>query len=737
MRSVINFNREWLYIPDFKDDFLSNAFDDSIFDKVSVPHGNKILTEHKGTDGSFINQIESYRFISCYRKHFTLTEEYRDKRIFVEFEAVATVADVFVNGNFAGQHKGAYTGFKLDITDFINFGEDNVIVVKCDSRKHCDVPPEGGNVDYCLFGGIVRNVNLIVTEEVFISNVFVATEEIDYDYAVIKTSVTLNKSAETLITVFDNEGDVVARGGERLEIENPKLWSLDNPNLYTVRVIAAGGDTYETRIGIRKVEFKESGILLNGDKIKLMGINRHEQWPYIGRAVPDKLQARDADMIKQTGFNAVRCSHYPQSPAFLNRCDEIGLLVFEEAPGWQHIGGDEWQDVYMENIREMIIRDRNHPSIITWGVRVNESDDNDELYAKTTAIAHDLDPTRPTHGARREDTYLKSTFLEDVYAAHYIYPEEPVHTPFVVTEHSWDCWTNGYGYPWASDEEALAFTKDFADKVNYYYGNKKCAGGFAWSMFDYNNEVNYTKTENVFYSGLYDIFRQPKMAANLYMSQKNPDKHGANIYIANYWDDDAKPLTVKGVSGDIAQGNSAGGTVTVGDKFSVTVMSNCDAVELYINGEKVEKEPVRQYTNLPHPFFVFEDVTYAAGSVKAIGYIGGKEAACYTQRTPEKAEKLILKPDYVTLVADGTDMTQVTVTLTDKNGTRLPRADNEIEISIKGPGEFIGEEKVKLEGGCTAFIIKSKYLEAGEIICEAKSDRIEKGTCVIVVKECD
>ena len=141
----------------------------------------------------------------------------------------------------------------------------------------------------------------------------------------------------------------------------------------------------------------ESAFYINGKKMKLSGINRHEQWPWIGRAANDKLQASDADLIKETGLNAVRCSHYPQSKSFLERCDEIGLIVFEEAPGWQDIGNDTWKEVYIENVKEMISRDKNHPSIISWGVRVNESYDDHDLYEKTNGIAREMDSTRPTH----------------------------------------------------------------------------------------------------------------------------------------------------------------------------------------------------------------------------------------------------------------------------------------------------------------------------------------------------
>ncbi|MBQ8002129.1 MAG: DUF4982 domain-containing protein, partial [Clostridia bacterium] len=697
MREVINFNAQWLYCDKDCTDALHKDFDDTNFENVCVPHANRILKHHKGSEErSFLSDIEDYRFVSVYRKHFSLGDNYRNRVVRICFEGVATVCSVYVNGQLACEHKGAYTPFEVDITKHILFGEDNVIALRVDSTKHCDVPPEGYQVDYCIFGGIVRNVSMTITDKAYIKDAFITTA-LNENKAVITSEVTLSEGEDFSVSIIDHEGNTVAEGGRTIYVINPHLWSVDDPYLYKVK-IQTPTDIYETRIGIRKFVFTESGVTLNGETFKIMGINRHEQWPWIGRAVPDKLQRRDADMIKQTGFNAVRCSHYPQATAFLDRCDEIGLIVFEEAPGWQHIGDEAWQDIYKENIREMIIRDRNHPSIFSWGVRVNESNDNDALYSKTNILAHALDPTRPTHGARRQDTYEHSAYYEDIYTAHYIYPENPIHTPFLVTEHSWDCWGNGYGVPGATDEQALAFTKDFADKVNYYYKNSKCAGGFAWSMFDYDNEVNYTKTNNVFYSGLYDIFRLPKMAANLYISQKDPQKHGANIYIANYWDDDSKPLLVKGVSGDIAQGSAAVAETSEGDSFSVTVMSNCEEVKLFVNNKEVEVSPIRQYNNLPHPFFVFENLTYEKGEITAVGYINGAKAAAYTQKTPEKVERLVLTPDYTTLKCDGTDMTQITVCAVDKNGTWVPNADNEVQITVKGAGDFIGEEKIKLEG---------------------------------------
>ena len=730
-REVFNFNTGWLYSPSDYSNAQLAEFDDSGFEGVSIPHANTLLTAHKGPN--FQEQIESYRFVSWYRRHFTLGEEYGRKRVTVEFEGVATVADVYVNGEFVGEHKGAYTGFSFDITDYLKSG-DNVIVVRGDSTRQPDIPPEGGPVDYCIFGGIVRDVKMIVTDQAYITNTFVTTPDLTADSGKVSVETEVvnhyneAKTLSVISSVIDTEGNTITTLSDSHKvkagatytfkaksetIKAPHLWSIDDPYLYTVITKIFDGesviDEYETKLGFRWFSFEDDVFYLNGEKIKLVGVNRHEQWPWIGRAVPDKLQRADADLIKETGFNAVRLSHYPQAPSFIERCDEIGLLVFEEAPGWQHIGGEEWQKVYKENIREMILRDRNHASIVSWGTRVNESFDNDDLYNATNKIAKQLDPTRPTHGVRRMESYGDTKFLdgEDLFTVNYQYPDTPRHTPFIITEHSMD-WYNGHGFPWANDADALAFTKSFAEVVDYYFGNELCSGGFAWSMFDYDNEVNYTNTDNVFYSGVYDIFRLPKMPSYFYKSQKNPATDPM-VYIASSWDNDRSS--------------------------TVTVFGNCYEVELFVNGVSVGREKPNLYMNLPHPMFEFKNVAYEAGEIKAIGYIHGEEAASHTVKTPNEPIKLILDPLYDTITADGSDFTSVAVYAVDENATVTPYADNAVTISLEGEGKFIGEKSIALEGGRTAFFIQSEFGRTGIATATVSAEGLESAVCEIKIAE--
>ena len=735
LRQVLNFNTGWLFSPSNLENGYQKELDERMFQQVSVPHANKILTKHKGED--FQEQIESYRFISWYRRHFPLDSSYEGKRIYVEFEAVATIADVYVNGKFVGTHKGAYTGFTYDITDYVKTDKsDNVIAVRVDSRKQTEVPPEGGNVDYCIFGGIVRNVNMIITNPLHITDTFLTTPGLSNEEGRVQAQVEIKNASgkEAVcgveIAVKDHLDNIVAltRMDQTIltnetvtfhldtsKISKPHLWDIHDPYLYKaeIRVIKDGQyvDYMESKIGFRWFECtntdEESAFYLNGKKTTLIGVNRHEQWPWIGRAVPNRLQIADADLIKETGINIVRASHYPQNKAFLQRCDEIGLMVFEEPPGWQHIGGEEWKKVFHENLKEMILRDRNHPSIISWGVRVNESFDDHDLYEETNSIAKVLDPTRPTHGVRRFETYEDSECQEDIFAVNYTYPEIPRIRPYIITEYSMD-WFSGNGLPSATDRQAVEFIKAYAEPMNYYFGNKLVAGGIAWSMFDYNNEVNYTKTGHVFYSGLYDIFRLEKPVAYLYRAQKDP-KEEIVLYIANDW--------------------------TENSPSTITILSNCDEVEILVNGESRARIKPNAYLNLPHPIFQFENITFEAGELKAVGLIDGKEVASVIKKTPGRAVALDLKADDLTLVADGTDMTRVIILALDSNGNRVAIADHGVTIEVEGAGRFIGEQKIKLEGGRAIFFLQSHYLTMGIVTCHVSANGLNSASCEISVTE--
>lgn len=325
---------------------------------IHLPHQVKTLTyncfSHNDT-----------QMLSTYAKHFTLSQEDAGKRIVVEFDGVMTYFDLYVNGALVGSHKGGYSRSRFEISSFVHPG-NNHLYLMVDSRERDDIPPFGCVIDYLTFGGVYRDVNLYLLDP--------------------------------------------------HDVDNIRRWDPDDPNMYVVRVCLKQGDatldTIEDDIGFRSAECRADGLFVNGRRIVVVGMDRHQSYPYIGYSIGRRAQRADADLLKQYGMNTVRTSHYMQSQYFLDRCDEIGMLVFEEIPGWQHIGDESFKQVVLQDVRSMIVTDFNHPGIFIWGVRINESLDDDDLYLRTNELAHQLDPSRSTGGVR---CYKNSHLLEDVY----------------------------------------------------------------------------------------------------------------------------------------------------------------------------------------------------------------------------------------------------------------------------------------------------------------------------------
>lgn len=408
MINKINLNYDWL----FKETFLENDLkvDNKIgFISVNLPHTNKEVPLN-----NFDETIS--QFVSIYKKKIFIEDI--NKIYHLVFEGVAHFGKLFINGQYISEHHCGYTRWKTDITPLLKKG-DNEISVVVDSREIYQ-PPFGFVIDYLCFGGIYRECYLEVLETTYFTSHY-----FHYDKQKWFFDYEINKKADGFIKILikDQNTSIFEKKyliNEPLTDELPKikLWDIDNPYLYSLKIELYDKDNHlldciEEKIGFRYIEFKENGFFLNDKKVKIRGANRHQSYPYVGYAMPRSGQEDDALILKnELKLNAVRTSHYPQSPDFLNKCDEIGLLVFEEIPGWQFVGDEKWQNYAIQNVKDMIIRDRHHPSIILWGVRINESGDNHSFYTKTNEIAHQIDPYRPTGGVRCS---LHSELLEDVY----------------------------------------------------------------------------------------------------------------------------------------------------------------------------------------------------------------------------------------------------------------------------------------------------------------------------------
>ena len=577
----IAFNNDWLFTENF-----DAGFDEAV--SVRLPHTAKEIPYN------YIN-CRDYQMVCGYRKIFTAPGDWQGKKLILRFDGAAHEATVFCNGERVGYHACGYTAFCVDITDLVRLGGENVIDVRLDTRESLNIPPFGFVIDYLCYGGLYREVTLEVKEPEYIKEVLIENTGLR------EIRVRISSECGSLVTdIVDNSGAVISSAvGKAFELNVPEaeLWSVDSPALYTARVRAMRGgecvDEKSIRFGFRTVKFKSDGFYLNGERLKIRGLNRHQSYAYVGYAMPRSVQELDAEILKnELGVNAVRTSHYPQSQHFISRCDELGLLVFTEIPGWQHIGDEDWKRQAVKNTDEMVRQYMHHPSIMLWGVRINESQDCDELYRRTNAVAHTLDSGRQTSGVRYIE---KSRLLEDVYAyndfSHCgdnagLKPKKSVtakkHNGYLVSE------CNGHMFPTkAFDDERhrLDHALRHAKVLDAMYADDDISGIFPWCMFDYNTHQDFGSGDGICYHGVMDMFRNPKLASAVYASQSED-----------------KPCCVVSSSMDI-------GEHPAGDIGRVYVFTNADCVRLYKDGVFVrEFAPSREeYPALPHPPVIIDD----------------------------------------------------------------------------------------------------------------------------------
>ena len=784
-------NNNWQFIYNFDERLYNGEFFCSGMKIVRLPHTTKELPFNYFSG-------EEYQTVSGYRKTIYAEPEWQGKRVLLTFEGVAHYAEVFLNGEKIGEHYSGYTAFTLDLSDSLRYGEANILVVKVDSRESLNIPPFGNVIDYMTYGGIYREAYLEIKNPTYISDVFidakidgrilsevsiVGEEECDF---IRQTAIFGDQEIHVgTVIVFGASKDNFMVG----KVENPALWHIDTPNLYTIRTEIIKNmkviDTHEVKIGFRKAEFRADGFYLNGEKLKLRGLNRHQSYPYIGYAAPKTMQEFDADVLKnELGLNTVRTSHYPQSHHFINRCDEIGLLVITEIPGWQHIGNEEWQDQAVKNVEEMILQYRNHPSIILWGVRINESQDNDELYLRTNNLAHLLDSTRSTGGVRN---FKKSHLLEDVYTYNeFIHdgkhpgcdPKKKVTSdmkkPYMITEY------NGHMFPTKSydcEEHRVEHALRHARVLDAVASYDDIAGSCGWCMADYNTHKDFGSGDRICYHGVLDMFRNPKLAAAAYSSQGDAPM----LEVGSSMDIGEHPACVRG---------------------NLWMFTNADSVKMYKNGKFI-KEYFPKSKDFPHlknsPILIDDfigDALYenenfkpdqARTLTKALNYIARHgygtlppkillaAAKCilfygmkiqdivdlYTKYagdwggssreyrfdaiiqgkvvksvTKSPMNKASLKADvYKNDLTDGDcyDMTTIRITATDEYGNILNYSNEPITVSVTGPVEVVGPSVISLRGGMTGTYIKTVGKE-GSATVTLSSPTLGEVTLPLTVK---
>ena len=775
---MIRLNNDWEFTETWSEDFADWK---TPGEKVRLPHTNKLLPLH------YIDSHD-YEMICGYRRILKADEHMAGKRLFLQFDGAAHIAEVYFNGHKLGTHRCGYTGFRYEITDLMSFSEDNRIAVKLDCTENASIPPFGFVIDYLTYGGLYRDVWLDVRGETFVEDIFVKTP--DLPHAEVEVKLNGNTDGCRLsVSVCEENGDVLqtayckaADGTVPLSVPKAISWQPGNGKLYSARVDITKDDVIidssSVLFGFRTVSLTGNEILINGKPVFLRGLNRHQSFPYIGYAATESLQREDARILdEELAVNAVRTSHYPQSHYFLDECDRRGILVFTEIPGWQHVSkAEEWREQCIRNVQEMILQYRNHPSIILWGVRVNESLDDDELYTRTNAVAHDLDPTRFTSGVR----YLeKSHLLEDVYAFNDFShngitpgakPKKAVSPdpdkPMIISE------ANGHMFPTKSFdpwEKRQEHALRHARVMNQAMADGTHAGVIQWVMFDYPTHKDFGSGDRICYHGVMDSFRNPKTAASVYASQG-----------------DKRPVLEIGNSMDI--GDYPAGNI--GDIYAFT---NADSVDLYKNdifvksfvskgwdgmkhgpvliddtiGEMLETQehmpkaqaaairdcmlaagkygfsalPARYKAKLAYIMLrykmTFEDGYALYG--KYVGNWGGEatrwrfdakkngDVIASVTKTPGKKLHLEVSVSSEQLrEGDVYDMAAVRVTVRDENGNIAPYAQLPVSFETSGPISVSGPKAAVLEGGMGGLYIRttgSKGIAELIIHCEGLSDQ--------------
>jgi len=748
---AFSLDRNWLFGGRSSSAALAPGFDDTAFTPIALPHCAVPLSWQKWDPDSWEGEW-------IYRRHFTVPREWRGLRLFLHFDRVMAGATPVLNGHNLDPHIGGFLPFDREITGLTHDGE-NLLALSVDARW-LNVPPSGSPrgpaaVDYMLPGGITGSVELKAAPAIFLREVFAKPVDVLNPSRRVDVTCRLDAAADlpamaSLTARLLQNGRTVTQTTKSVQIEKSdqeftltlgdlpqiNLWGTDHPYLYNVEVDLSRGsevvDRYRTRIGFRDARFELDGFFLNGRRTQIFGLNRHELYPYLGFAAPARLLRRDAEILKHTlNCNAVRCSHYPQSEAFLNACDELGLMVWEELPGWQYIGDECWQHLAVRDVESMIRRDRNHAAIIVWGVRINESHNDPELYRRTRSLAHSLDDSRQASGTMTSQStagWSEDVFSFDDYHAaadHTVGIDPPVPgVPYLISE----CvgqynYRAGKGfnvrYRRAGDLEQQMDQAIFhAQAHSRAAGFQRCSGVIAWCAFDYASLMN--AYDGIKCPGVYDTFRLPKLGASFYRAQVSPAVRPV-IEPDFYWD--FGPHTPQGP----------------GERG--VIFSNCDRLKLFIDGKPFAAvEPDR--ANYPHlkypPFFVeFKGMDAAArGELRVEGYVGAAPVLTRSFSADTSADRLWLQAEDPELEDDGIDMTRVAFAAVDQFGAQRPFATGAVTLALDGPGVLVGDNPFLLDanGGAGAVYVKSKSGSGGVIRVHASHPSLGDASAEIAVR---
>jgi beta-galactosidase len=734
-RQSESFNMSWRFMQGSVPGVESTDFDDSQWEQVNLPHGLEILPLE--ASGSVNYQGEAW-----YRKHFIIPSELKGKRIVLHFEGVMGKSKYWVNGKLLKSHFGGFLPCVLDITESIEFDTENVIAVMADNSDDTSYPPGKTQLelDFAYFGGIYRDVWLQTTNPIHITDpnevdevagggVFVHFENVSDTGATVNVEThiangtenpcelnieieLLKQSGESILetrTVIELDAGNTGTDKQQLQVENPHLWHVDDPFLHdlNIRVSDDSGwvfDSVRLRIGIRSIEFKgKEGFFLNGKPFegKLIGSNRHQDYAYVGNSLPNQTHWRDAVKLREAGIRVIRCAHYPQDPSFMDACDALGMFVIIATPGWQFWNDDPvFEKRVFCDIRNMVRRDRNRPSVFLWEPILNETNYPESFGQKAHGITHEEYPHPGCFTAC--DIAAPGQEVYDVAYSHVIdwdkglqekTPENMKESKFDYTKENRCIFTREWGdcvANWRAQSSPSRVAKGwgeraqlmqalhYADPDDYCYtcyeslyaAPPQHVGGTLWHGMDHQRGYHI----DAFWGGILDATRQPKYSYQMFRSQVPWDLNipnvttGPFVYIAH-----------------IMHPTSEGDAV---------IFSNCDEVRLTYNGEPIGTKSTLG-KSMPHAPVIFKDVYRHVRHdqlLEAEGLIDGKVVAEAFRRPWDRCEKLVLEADNsgIPLSADGSDFIPVIARMVDKHGEVVRLRDDTIRFSVDGPAEIIG-----------------------------------------------
>lgn len=739
-RAPAKLNENWQFYKTDSRTTLAEAKTQEEWVSVDLPH-----TPH--IEPLLVN--DQWQGDAWYRYELTYDPAWKDKLVFLDFEGAMRVATVWINGEQVAHHLGGYLPFTAELTDHLREGA-NTVWVRLDNRDNRTTGPKPLEIlDFSTYGGIYRNVWLRVENPVHMApavaadrtasgGVFVTYPQVSQTQALVNVKAHVFNRADAEKVAVVNElskaGKIIARAESRarrlkregefestLRVDDPELWHPEHPNLYDLNTYVLVDDTIvdqeTTRIGIRRFEAKAGSLTINGEPFFLRGVNRHQEYPYIGYALSEEANYRDAERIKQAGFDYVRLSHYPHSTSFIKAADELGLVLIDAILGWQYSSDDPaFTEQVISTCEDMIRRDRNHASIFAWECSLNESDMSEVLIDRFKQTVHREYPGDNVYAAGWVDDYDIFLQARQHRLDHY---QEPT-KPYIVSEYGdWEYYAMNAGL--AQDSWSDLLQEERSSRQLLEYGetrlvqqlhnimeahndnyNTPAIGDGYWVMYDYNRGY----ADDLEASGVMSIDRRPKFTYHFFRSQRAPEQCGdmaecgPMVFIASLWSDQSS--------------------------LKIPVLTNAEQVKLYLNGREITGERASDtYGNLDYPPYYFEPKQFEAGTLKAVAYIDGKPVAEHRVTTPGKVHALNLRkePSPHHHYALGDDYLFIYADLVDRQGQ--PTRTNNIGVSFEVDGaEVIGPTTVHTKLGTASVLVRTRAAESLTVRATATQDGV-------------